>query len=73
MSLKIACLDMHVLRFMRKVDSHSSAMESSSKKLGKFEVRFTLFAIICICGTYTSNWHSCFFVTAPHALSIFTE
>ena len=64
---------MHVLRFMRKVDSLSSATEiiwkhvpleyrasrrRSWRKLDKFEIRFTLFAIICISGTYTSNWHS---------------
>ena len=65
-SLKLACLDMHVLRFMRKVEGLSSAMEMiwkhvpleymasrrrSWRKLDKFEIRFTLFAIICICGT----------------------
>ena len=59
---------MHVLRFMRKVDSLSSATEiiwkhvpleyrasrrCSWRKLDKFEIRF-------ICGTYTSNWHSPF-------------
>ena len=64
---------MHFLRFMRKVDSLSSATEiiwkhvpleyrasrpRSWRKLDKFEIRCTLFAIICICGTYTSNWHS---------------
>ena len=55
---------------MRKVDSLSSATEiiwkhvpleyrasrrHSRRKLDKFEIRFTLFAIICIFGTYISN------------------
>ena len=63
---------MHVLIFMRKVDSLDSATEiilkhvcrasrrRSWRKLNKFKIRFTLFAIICICGTYilepTANW-----------------
>ena len=64
-SLKMACLNMHALRFMRKVDSLSSAMESSRRKLDKFEIRFTLFAMICICGTYTRNWHSLFLCHCP--------
>ena len=61
---------------MRKVDCLSPTTEiilkpvpleyrASRRKLDKVEIRFTLFAIICICGTYTSNWHSPFLCHCP--------